>query len=64
MLTNRQGLFAIALYVPDQEVEMLSDAEMSNRAILTGVPDLDFLPPPWWERSHTVRLGVAPDGDS
>jgi hypothetical protein len=59
MMGNAKGMFAIALYVPDGSIRELNQAEMCQRAILTGIPELDFVPPPWWEHSHTVRLGLA-----
>ena len=58
MVTNDTGLFAIALYVPDASARALSQNGSLGRIIASAVPELDFLPPPWWEDSHTVRLGV------
>lgn len=58
METSESGLFAIALYVPDATARALSETSRLQRIILNGVPELDFLPPPWWEDSHTVRLGL------
>ncbi|MCI0748443.1 MAG: hypothetical protein L0Y58_23805 [Verrucomicrobia subdivision 3 bacterium] len=50
--------FAIALFVPDAIVAGLN-ADRASRALQSGVPELDFIPPPWWEESHTVRLGLV-----
>lgn len=62
MVTHDPALFAITLYVPDATVFRLSDMGSLQRILKSGVPELDFLPPPWWEESHTVRLGLAQNG--
>jgi len=49
----------MALYVPDATVRAMSENGSLGPVILDGVPELDFLPPPWWENSHTVRLGLT-----
>jgi hypothetical protein len=55
------GLFAIALYVPDLTLKTLKSDDGLRGLIVDGVHELDFLPPPWWERSHTARLGLMYD---
>ena len=50
--------FAITLYVPDATLLALSGDDGLRGLILDGIPELDFLPPPWWEGSHAVRLGL------
>ena len=57
------GLLAITLYVPDAAVRALKEDTQLRALILDGVPDLDFIPPPWWEGSHAVRLGLIPEAD-
>jgi len=59
VVTSDTGFFAIALYVPDATARVLSQNGSLGRLIGSAVPELDFLPPPWWEDSHTVRLGVV-----
>jgi len=59
MQTIDPGSFAIALYVPDTTALVLNSAPGFGRVILDGIPELDFLPPPWWEESHTVRLALV-----
>ncbi len=49
----------IMLFVPDQISSRLSRAEVAGSEILSNHPELSFLPPPWWEVSHTVKLGLA-----
>ncbi len=58
METSEPDSFAIALYVPDAVVRALQRSDLLQRAVLDGIPELDFLPTPWWEDSHTVRLGL------
>ena len=58
-MTSEPGLFSITLYVPDAIAGALGKCGVIRQSILTGVPELDFVPPPWWEESHTVRLGLA-----
>ena len=50
--------FAITLCVPDGTIRKLNDCGGLRGVILDGLPELDFLPPPWWEGSHTARLGL------
>jgi hypothetical protein len=52
--------FAITLYVPDATLRTLGGDNGLRGLILDGIPELGFLPPPWWEGSHAVRLGLAP----
>lgn len=49
----------IMLYVPDAMLRALDPNQTLCRLIAKGVPELDFVPPPWWEHSHTLRLGPA-----
>ena len=58
-MTSEPELFAITLYVPDATAGSLGKSGVIRQMILRGVPELDFVPPPWWEVSHTVRLGLA-----
>jgi hypothetical protein len=46
------------LYVPDAIVRTLGEDGFLHYLILDGLPELDFLPPPWWENSHTAKLGL------
>jgi hypothetical protein len=57
MSPNELESLAIALYVPDATVQAVNEGGALRGLILDGVPELDFLPPPWWEGSHTFRLG-------
>ena len=50
--------FEITLYVPDGTLRFLDRNQAFGQLFVTGIPELDFLPPPWWEDSHTVRLGL------
>lgn len=64
MLADNCASLAIALYVPDTIASALGENAVVERLICSGVPELDFLPPPWWEQSHTVRLGPLQAGDA
>jgi hypothetical protein len=56
--TSEPLQLTIVLYVPDATVRSFSESGSLERVVSDGVPELDFLPPPWWEDSHTVRLGL------
>ena len=58
----------MALYVPDATVRAMSENGSLGPVILDGVPELDFLPPPWWENStpsgwdsHSLRSAQGPE---
>lgn len=64
MTSNNPGPFAITLYVPDGVMTAFATPGDGRQMIPSELPELDFLPPPWWEGSHTVRLGlVSPSED-
>jgi hypothetical protein len=55
---DEEPQWAITLYVPDRLLPALNGQDLGLRAILEGVPELEFIVPRWWERSHTARLGA------
>jgi hypothetical protein len=48
---------SIALYVPDGTMRKFVEDRSLVALVLEGIADLDFIPPAWWERSHTAALG-------
>jgi hypothetical protein len=64
MELNDPGPFAIALYIPDPIAKRLKENDTSQSVLLDRVPELDFLPPPWWEKSHTASLGLVRSSES
>lgn len=60
----REGMegrvFAHALYVPDEWVRALRDLGTVGRFVFDKELELDFIPPPWWEDSHTAKLVLTP----
>jgi glycosyltransferase involved in cell wall biosynthesis len=51
---------SIALYVPDATMRKFVEDRTLVALVLEGIADLDFIPPAWWERSHTAALGSSP----
>jgi hypothetical protein len=51
---------AIALFIPDQTLQTLQPNTLFRFLEVEGPVELDFLPPPWWESSHAVHLGLFP----
>lgn len=59
MKSSHSEAFAIALFVPDSAMRAL-EAKSQRSGIMPGdFSDLDFLPPAWWELSHTAKLGLV-----
>jgi hypothetical protein len=48
----------ITLYVPDATAEQFRAEPGLERLLAEGTTEWAFLLPGWWERSHTVRLGM------
>jgi len=55
--------FAITLFVPDATLRALNSRGGVPAMVGGGDPELGFLPPPWWEVSHTVSLGLISPGE-
>lgn len=51
---------ALQLYVPDETIALLTAERYLKRMMRSSVPELGFIPPPWWEQSHVIGVGVMP----